>query len=196
MQRHRAEASPLAISSSTILSKNITSGQHQSALVPIVQSRVAAEKVTLWNADSVPLARPLDQDTSGQILDSGSFNIIEGNTFGGRRCFGSSSIPTSAGCFLCWRLRFARQDAGRLSTSPYTRCVSSKQYDTRPRRAQKHEVHAAQCRFQAAMRIIEQSFAGKRRMEAQPEHTQAGRNHRLVHRFRVGVDAAKTADQR
>jgi hypothetical protein len=65
------------------LKQNITIGQNQSALVPIVQSRVEAEKVTLWNADSVPLLALWIKNTSGQMLDSGSFNIIEGNTFAG-----------------------------------------------------------------------------------------------------------------
>ena len=65
------------------LKQNISIGQNQSALVPIVQSRLEAEKVTLWNADSVPLLALWIKNTSGQMLDSGSFNIIEGNTFAG-----------------------------------------------------------------------------------------------------------------
>jgi hypothetical protein len=65
------------------LKQNITIGQNQSALVPIVQARVEAEKVTLWNSDTVPLLALWIKNTSGQMLDSGSFNIIEGNTFAG-----------------------------------------------------------------------------------------------------------------
>ncbi len=65
------------------LKQNITIGQNQSALVPIVQSHVEAEKVTLWNAESVPLLALWIKNSSGQILDSGSFNIIEGDTFAG-----------------------------------------------------------------------------------------------------------------
>ena len=65
------------------LKQNITIGQNQSALVPIVQSHLEAEKVTLWNAESVPLLAVWIKNTSGQMLDSGSFNILEGNTFAG-----------------------------------------------------------------------------------------------------------------
>src|SRR5258708_19740610 len=65
------------------LKQNITIGQNQSALVPIVQSHVEAEKVTLWDAESVPLLALWIKNSSGQILDSGSFNIIEGDTFAG-----------------------------------------------------------------------------------------------------------------
>ena len=65
------------------LKQPLTIGQNQSALVPILQARVDAEKVTVWNPTSVPLLALWIKNTSGQILDSGSFNIIEGNTFAG-----------------------------------------------------------------------------------------------------------------
>jgi hypothetical protein len=61
----------------------ITIGKNQSALVPIVQAHLDLEKVTLWNSDSVPLHALWVKNTSGQTLDSGSFNIIEDETFAG-----------------------------------------------------------------------------------------------------------------
>ncbi len=65
------------------LKQTITIGKNQSALVPIVQAHLDVEKVTLWNADSVPLHALWVKNTSGQTLDSGSFNIIEDETFAG-----------------------------------------------------------------------------------------------------------------
>jgi uncharacterized coiled-coil protein SlyX len=63
----------------------VTIDKNQSALVPIVQARIAAEKVTLWNADSVAALRALWlTNTSGQTLDAGSFNVLEGDTFAGQ----------------------------------------------------------------------------------------------------------------
>jgi hypothetical protein len=63
----------------------VTIDKNQSALVPIVQARIAAEKVTLWNADSVAALRALWlTNTSGQTLDAGSFNVLEGETFAGQ----------------------------------------------------------------------------------------------------------------
>jgi hypothetical protein len=62
----------------------ITIRKNQSALVPILQSRVEAEKVTLWSANQ---PRPLHAlwltNSSGLTLDGGSFSIQEGQTFAG-----------------------------------------------------------------------------------------------------------------
>ena len=69
------------------LKQKITIGKNQSALVPILQSALEAEKVTLWSAPSgegqIPLRAVWLKNTSGQILDSGTFNIIESGTFAG-----------------------------------------------------------------------------------------------------------------
>jgi len=67
------------------LKQNITIGKNQSALVPILQSRIEAEKVTLWSANGLQRAlRALwIKNASGQTLDSGTFNIIDSGTFAG-----------------------------------------------------------------------------------------------------------------
>jgi len=67
------------------LKQNITIGKNQSALVPILQSRIEAEKVTLWTADGDqhPLRALWIKNASGLILDSGTFNIIDSGTFAG-----------------------------------------------------------------------------------------------------------------
>ena len=63
----------------------ITIGKNQSALVPILQSRIEAEKVTLWtaNANQRPLRAIWVKNASGLTLDSGTFNIIDSGTFAG-----------------------------------------------------------------------------------------------------------------
>ncbi len=63
--------------------QKITIGKNQSALVPILQAHIEAEKVTLWNAESVPLRALWIKNTSGQVLDAGSFNVLEADTFAG-----------------------------------------------------------------------------------------------------------------
>ena len=64
--------------------EHITIGKDQSALVPILQARVDAEKVTLWSASSPHALRALWlKNTSGLTLDSGTFNIVEDGAFGG-----------------------------------------------------------------------------------------------------------------
>jgi hypothetical protein len=66
------------------LKQKITIGKNQSALVPILQARIEAEKVSLWNEDSKEIRRALwITNSSGLTLDSGTFNILDANTFAG-----------------------------------------------------------------------------------------------------------------
>jgi hypothetical protein len=65
------------------IKQKITIGKNQSALVPILQAHIEAEKVTLWNQESAPLLALWIKNTSGQVLDAGSFNVLEADTFAG-----------------------------------------------------------------------------------------------------------------
>jgi hypothetical protein len=66
------------------IKQNITVLQNQSALVPIVQARIDAEKVTLWNErEHIPLRALWLTNSSGLTLDAGSFNIVEAGAFAG-----------------------------------------------------------------------------------------------------------------
>ena len=64
----------------------VTIHKNQSALVPIIQTNVEAEKVSLWNA-SLDSARPLRAlwltNSSALTLDGGSFSVLEDETFAG-----------------------------------------------------------------------------------------------------------------
>jgi len=67
------------------IKQNVTIGKNQSALVPILQARIDAEKVTLWNEDSEQALRALwITNTSGETLDAGSINVLESETFAGQ----------------------------------------------------------------------------------------------------------------
>jgi hypothetical protein len=66
------------------IKQKITIGKNQSALVPILQARIDAEKVSIWNEDSKEIRRALwITNSSGLTLDSGTFNILDGDTFAG-----------------------------------------------------------------------------------------------------------------
>ena len=66
------------------LKQRITIGKNQSALVPILQSYIEAEKVTLWNGTSEAPQRSLwITNSSGLTLDGGTFNILENDAFAG-----------------------------------------------------------------------------------------------------------------
>jgi hypothetical protein len=64
--------------------------KNRSALVPIVQSPIAGEKVSIWN-ELAGLPRPQRalwlNNTSGLTLDGGSFSVLEDETFAGEGIF-------------------------------------------------------------------------------------------------------------
>jgi hypothetical protein len=71
------------------LKERITVLKNQSALVPIVQSSIDVEKVTLVTAQEntdalgTPLRAVWMHNTSGQTLDGGTFNVLEQDSFAG-----------------------------------------------------------------------------------------------------------------
>lgn len=66
------------------LQDRVTIRKNQSALVPILQSRIDAEKVSVWNPSENAVLRALWVDnTSNLTLDGGSFNVLEGDAFAG-----------------------------------------------------------------------------------------------------------------
>jgi hypothetical protein len=68
------------------LKDRVSLKKNQSALVPIAQTEIAAEKVSLWNGASVA-GRPLRAlwltNTSSLTLDGGSFSVLENEVFAG-----------------------------------------------------------------------------------------------------------------
>jgi hypothetical protein len=68
------------------LKDRVSIRKNQSALVPIVQTEIEAEKVALWNAN-LGMARPLRAlwltNSSSLVLDGGSFSVIDGGVFAG-----------------------------------------------------------------------------------------------------------------
>src|SRR5258708_31824005 len=68
------------------LKEHVTIRKNQSALVPILQTDISAEKVSLWS-ESLGVARPLCalwvNNASSLTLDGGSFSVLDSNTFAG-----------------------------------------------------------------------------------------------------------------
>jgi archaellum component FlaC len=66
------------------LQDRVTIRKNQSALVPILQARIDAEKVSVWNPSQSSVLRALWVDnTSALTFDGGSFNVLEGDVFAG-----------------------------------------------------------------------------------------------------------------
>jgi len=88
-QESGAESAKLGELFEYALKQKITVLKNQSALVPIVQSPIEAERVTLVTADNnvnisgAPLRALWLRNTSGLTLDGGTFNILEEDAFAG-----------------------------------------------------------------------------------------------------------------
>jgi hypothetical protein len=69
------------------LTEPVTIRKNESALVPILQTKVTADRVTLVNYNGSFLSQPLRAlwvtNTSNLTLDRGSFSIVENGNFGG-----------------------------------------------------------------------------------------------------------------
>src|SRR5262249_29121293 len=68
------------------LKDKVTLRKNQSALVPIAQTEIEAEKVSLWsggNGSGGPLRGVLLRNTSPLTLDGGSFSVLENEVFAG-----------------------------------------------------------------------------------------------------------------
>jgi hypothetical protein len=66
------------------ISQPITIRKNESALVPILQTKIDAERVTLWSPQQPVALRALwITNTSDLTLDRGSFAIVEDGSFGG-----------------------------------------------------------------------------------------------------------------
>ena len=69
------------------LKDRVTIKKNQSAMVPILQSEIRAEKVSLWTADRSfghPLRAVWLSNSSGETLDGGNFSVIEDEIFAGQ----------------------------------------------------------------------------------------------------------------
>ena len=69
------------------LKDRVTIRKNQSAMVPIVQCEIRAEKVSLWTADrnyGHPLRGVWLSNSSGETLDGGNFSVIDDQIFAGQ----------------------------------------------------------------------------------------------------------------
>jgi hypothetical protein len=69
------------------LKDRVTIRKNQSAMVPILQSEIRAEKVSVWtqgHSSAHPLRGVWLSNTSGETLDGGNFSVIEDEIFAGQ----------------------------------------------------------------------------------------------------------------
>ena len=102
--------------------------KNRSALVPIVQSTIAGEKVSVWN-DAAGLPRPQRAlwltNSSGLTLDGGSFSVLEDETFAGEGVF--DPIRPGEKRLISYATDLALNASAKQASAPerVSRCVVS-----------------------------------------------------------------------
>jgi hypothetical protein len=181
------------------LKQKITIGKNQSALVPILQSHIEAEKVTLWSpnddedSERIPLRAIWLKNTSGQVLDAGTFNILEGDTFAGEGVL--ESIHPDERRLLSYAADTAVhvKSEDESNDEPYSRVkiVKGMMMLTREQQATtKFEIRNAD--KEARVVVVEvpaQDGWTLTKDTPKPEESTAS-----LHRFRVPVEGGKTAE--
>jgi hypothetical protein len=175
------------------IKQKITIGKNQSALVPILQAHIEAEKVTLWNPESAPLRALWIKNTSGQVLDSGSFDVLEADTFAGEGVL--ETIHPDERRLLSYagdaavHVKYTKDSSER----PFSRVRIAKgvmQLTQEQRRSNKFTVRNADTEPRQV--IVEYPALKDWELTAatpKPEETSES-----YYRFRVPVDAGKSAD--
>jgi len=176
------------------IKQNTTIGKNQSALVPILQSRIEAEKVTLWSAsgNQRPLRALWIKNASGLILDSGTFNIIDSGTFAGEGLF--ETVHPDERRLLSYAadtaVRVTADSEFKNQPVSHVRIAKGVIFITREQRNKvKYTVRNSDTASRQV--VIEHPVReGWKLVEAnKPEETSA-----THHRFRVAVEPSKTSE--
>ena len=173
--------------------QKITIGKNQSALVPILQAHIEAEKVTLWNEGSAPLRALWIKNTSGQVLDQGSFNVLEADAFAGEGVL--ETIHPDERRLLSYagdaavRVKYTADETAK----PFSRVRIAKGVmvlTKEQRRSNKFTIRNADT--QSRQVILE--YPAEKGWELTPATPKPEESSESYHRFRVPVDAGKTIE--
>lgn len=170
----------------------ITIHKNQSALVPILQARVDAEKVTLWSPrEPHPLRALWLTNSSGLTLDGGSFSIQEAQTFAGEGLMdairpGEKRLISYAADPAVQVKSDVKGEGQRVTMVRINRGVMFQQSQTR-----EHRIYTIRNQDSTAREVViehPQRQGWELTGGAKPEETSSS-----AYRFRVNVDAAQTS---
>jgi hypothetical protein len=173
------------------LGEKITLAKNQSALVPILNAPIEADKVTVWNEESGALRALWLKNTSGQTLDSGTFNIIDSGTFAGEGVF--ATVHPNERRLLSYAADTAVQVKSQAESDlqPYTHVKIAKGLmvlTREQRQSTKYAVHNAD----ASPRDVVIEHPAEENWKLAPSGPKPEESSASYHRFRVKVDAGKT----
>jgi hypothetical protein len=161
--------------------------------VPILQAHIEAEKVTLWNQGSAPLRALWIRNTSGQVLDSGSFNVLEADTFAGEGILETIHPEERRLLSYAGDAAVHVKHSEESSEKPFSRVRIAKgimQLTKEQRNVKKYTIRNADT--EARQVIVEHpAQEGWVLTGATPKPEETTESY---HRFRVAVDPGKTAE--
>jgi hypothetical protein len=176
------------------LKERVTIRKNQSALVPILQTDIAAERVSLWS-ESLGVARPLRtlwvDNANSLTLDGGSFSVLENNTFAGEGLLDAIkpgerrllSYATDLGLLVDAKLESALQRVTRVWIHGGTMTATSEDREKKTYIVRNEDTTSRTL-------VIEHPARPEwtlREDGPKPEEKAAG-----LYRFRLNVDAKKT----
>jgi hypothetical protein len=176
------------------LKQPITIQKNRSALVPIVQSTITAEKVSVYN-EQAGLPRPQRAlwvtNSSGLTLDGGSFSVLEEETFAGEGVFdpirpGEKRLVSYAiDLALNASTKFGA-DAQRVTRVRVSRGLMTHESEIREKKTYTFRNEDSSPRLVIVEHPVRQGY--ELRGEARPSETTATQM-----RFRLQVDSKQTA---
>jgi len=173
--------------------RKITIGKNQSALVPILQAHIEAEKVTLWNPNSAPLLALWIRNTSGEVLDAGSFNVLEAGTFAGEGVLETIHPDERRLLSYAGDAAVHTKHSSELSEKPFSRVQIVKGVMVLTKAQHRTERFSVRNADTSARQVIIESPEEKG-WQLAPGTPQPEESTESFHRFRVPVDAGKTAE--
>ncbi|MDX1981932.1 MAG: carboxypeptidase regulatory-like domain-containing protein [Bryobacteraceae bacterium] len=176
------------------LKQPITIGKNRSALVPIVQSGIPAEKVSIWN-ESSGVRRPMRAlwltNSTGLTLDGGSFSVIEQETFAGEGIFepirpGEKRLVSFAVDLALTPGSTTDEERQRVSRCRVSRGVMTQHSEFRQKKTYTFRNQDSSPRTVIVEHPVRTGY--ELRSAVQPDETTAG-----FMRFRMKVDPKQTA---
>ncbi len=175
------------------INQKISIGKNQSALVPILQAHIDAEKVTLWNENSAPLRALWIKNTSGQVLDQGSFNVLEADAFAGEGIFETIhpderrllSYAGDAAVHVKYTTDQSEKPVSRVRIAKGIMVLTKEQRKTSKFAIRDSDTEPRQV-------ILE--YPAEDGWDLTPATPKPEETSESFHRFRVSVDAGKTAN--
>jgi hypothetical protein len=175
------------------IKQKITIGKNQSALVPILQAHIEVEKVTLWNVESAPLRALWIKNSSGQVLDAGSFNVLEAETFAGEGVLETIhpderrllSYAGDAAVHVKYSDESSEKPFSRIRIAKGVMVMTKEEHKTNKFTIRNADTEPRQV-------VVE--YPAEDGWKLSPGTAQPEESTESYHRFRVPVDAGKTAE--